>query len=325
MLMSFEEVESEIGKGRPLALAGSEEVLEKLPRGHWIGGTIPYFMGQEGGEESREKIFVHPLPDSIVDTEIRLYDVNTISSIVEDAPENGFSLLLIPATSQIHQDYAANAPGYDNMFLKPIIGWITGVHLDDLGKITPKVFNGETGTVADDQAVALHAHLPADRVARIGIVNLFSQGNGDIITFPETGFSAGDAVIAGKQRNLADYIDERGIDTRLPLVADYQGAMINVSFQNIDEASHTTNFYAPVFSGVEYRLAAPVTDYVNEFQSCVPSGVEHISFSCNCILNYLYSELNGKRTANLTGPMTFGEVAYQLLNQTLVYLNVEPA
>lgn len=46
-------------------------------------------------------------------------------------------------------------------------------------------------------------------------------------------------------------------------------------------------------------------------------------FSCNCILNFLYSELEGKRTGELIGPVTFGEVAYQLLNQTLVYLQIE--
>jgi hypothetical protein len=32
--------------------------------------------------------------------------------------------------------------------------------------------------------------------------------------------------------------------------------------------------------------------------------------------------LEGKTTAGMTGPMTFGEIAYQLLNQTLVYLEV---
>jgi hypothetical protein len=34
-------------------------------------------------------------------------------------------------------------------------------------------------------------------------------------------------------------------------------------------------------------------------------------------------DLEGQRTANITGPFTFGEIAYQLLNQTLVYLSVE--
>ncbi|MBU0499578.1 MAG: hypothetical protein KJ558_08530 [Gammaproteobacteria bacterium] len=324
MLMSFEETAREIEKGRLLTLAGSEEVLARLPRGHWIGGTIPYFMGQNGGEESREKIFVQSLPESVEEAEIRFYDAENIPSIAEDAPDNGFTLLLIPATSRVHLDYAANAPGYEGMFLKPIIGWITGVHLGDLGKVSPKVFNGETGAAAEDRAAVLHARLPVDRVASTGIVNLFTQGDSDAISFPETGFSAVDALVAGERRNLADYIAEKGIDTRLPLVANYQGAMINVSFQSVDRATRTTHFYAPVFAGVEYRQATPVADYVKEFQSCVPSNVEHVGFSCNCILNYLYSELEGKRTANLTGPMTFGEVAYQLLNQTLVYLSVKP-
>ena len=52
----------------------------------------------------------------------------------------------------------------------------------------------------------------------------------------------------------------------------------------------------------------------------LPQGNENIAFSCNCILNYLYSELEGKQTGPITGPITFGEVAYQLLNQTMVYL-----
>jgi hypothetical protein len=33
--------------------------------------------------------------------------------------------------------------------------------------------------------------------------------------------------------------------------------------------------------------------------------------------------LQGRQTARLTGPITFGEVAYQLLNQTAVYLTLE--
>jgi hypothetical protein len=39
-------------------------------------------------------------------------------------------------------------------------------------------------------------------------------------------------------------------------------------------------------------------------------------------LNYLYGKLEGRKTGDLTGPITFGEIAFQLLNQTLVYLEV---
>jgi hypothetical protein len=42
-------------------------------------------------------------------------------------------------------------------------------------------------------------------------------------------------------------------------------------------------------------------------------------------LNYLYSGLEGRNTAPFVGPITFGEIAYQLLNQTLVYLQMQDA
>ncbi len=40
------------------------------------------------------------------------------------------------------------------------------------------------------------------------------------------------------------------------------------------------------------------------------------------MLNYLYGELEGRRTGAVVGPMTYGEIGYQLLNQTLVYIEV---
>jgi hypothetical protein len=46
-------------------------------------------------------------------------------------------------------------------------------------------------------------------------------------------------------------------------------------------------------------------------------------FSCNCILNFLYGGFEGKRINNFNGPITFGEIAYQLINQTLVYVLIE--
>jgi hypothetical protein len=108
----------------------------------------------------------------------------------------------------------------------------------------------------------------------------------------------------------------------LPLVADYCGSMVNVSFQAVDEKAKTVALYAPVFKGVEYRIAEPVSDYVREFSARIPEGSLQPVFSCNCILNYLYSELEGKKTGSITGPITFGEIAYQLLNQTLIYLEI---
>ena len=110
--------------------------------------------------------------------------------------------------------------------------------------------------------------------------------------------------------NFAEYVTDKKIDTRLPLVANYSGAMINISFQSVDTNNKVVNFYAPVFKDIEYKLAAPVQDYVTSFLSQMPSnGKDEILFSCNCILNFLYSELEGKTTGGITGPITFGEIA----------------
>jgi hypothetical protein len=222
----------------------------------------------------------------------------------------------------VHQDYAQNAPDYQDMFMKPIVGCVSGVHMDDLGKVSPKAVDGRTVTAYADKAVALHASLPDGMVAKPGIVNLFSQGKGDLLTFPEGGFQVRKCLVNGIEASFADYLVSHRIDTRLPLVANYSGAMINASFQAVDAEKGVVSLYAPIFTNVEYRIAAPVTDYVGSFAKALPKGVKP-AFSCNCILNFLYSELEGKVTEGMMGPVTFGEIAYQLLNQTLVYLTVE--
>lgn len=48
--------------GATLAIAGDESVLAALPAGHWIGGTIPYFMGQEGGSPHATRSLSHRFP-----------------------------------------------------------------------------------------------------------------------------------------------------------------------------------------------------------------------------------------------------------------------
>ncbi len=57
----------------------------------------------------------------------------------------------------------------------------------------------------------------------------------------------------------------------------------------------------------------------------MPASAGTLLFGCNCILNYLYSALQGQRTGELTGPFTFGEVVYQLLNQDAVFVTLDEA
>jgi len=320
VMFTPDETANLIRSGQFLALAGDEAILRQLPAGNWIGGTIPYFVGEQGGLQSRGLVHVTGLAGRECDARIIDYTSSTLPGLPADAPEHGYTVLIVPALSALHSEFAANASEYEDLFMKPLIGWIAGVHLDDLGKVSPKVVNGLTGQVSDSQAVAMHVPLPATRIAMVRILNLFHQGQGDVLTFPRGGFAVTDCEVNGRPAQFAQYVQENGLDTTRPLVADYNGAQINVSFQAVDAVQGQVSFYAPVFSGVEYRHAAPVGDYVQEFDALVSGTQVNPHFACNCILNYLFGKLEGRRTGELTGPMTFGEIGYQLLNQTLVYL-----
>ena len=327
-ILGISDVQKKISEGRFLLLAGDESVLCRLPHGNWIGGTIPYFISKEkGGIASRELIFATDITDIAQSVSIAQYDKNSLANVYVEGPEHGFSFIIIPASSETHLSFAVNGPNYACFGMSPLIGWIAGVHLEDLGKKTPKVFNGQTGTSTADGAVVLKAELKPGKLAEIGIINLFEQGDGDTLTFAEDGFSAKEVMVNGQPQNFAEYLKAKQIDTKLPIVANYYGALVNISFQGINEAANAVDFYAPVFSGIHYKHAKPIADYVTTFndhvRKFVGSDTDKVVFSCNCILNYLYSGLEGKKTGSFTGPVTFGEIAYQLLNQTLVYLEVK--
>lgn len=324
VLFTVDETSRLIEAGKALLLAGSEKSLRRLPNGDWIGGTIPYFMGDEGGCLDQERIFVTELPPQAIGHALKLYSLGTIPQIANEAYENGLTLMVLPAFSKIHERYAEDAPTYDGMFFKPIAGWVAGSSLAELGTLSPKVFYGPTGVASSEHAVALHIELRETSVAKIDILNLFVPGSGPTIEFDATTFETSECLIDGERQNLAKYIAEAGIDTRLPLVADLCGAMINTSVAGVDTDTNVVKFYAPVFQGISYRFAAPVGKYSEEFNDAMPE-TGALAFSCNCILNYLYGELEGKSLGAIRGPMTFGEVAYQLLNQTMVYVEIEEA
>jgi hypothetical protein len=328
------EVKEMISRGYHMLLAGDEVALRQLPKGHWIAGTTPYFMGDAGGEVTKEKILVTGIPGYAQTAKIHVYDSETIAKVYQDIPDNGFGFILIPAFSNIHLTFSLKAPVFPDFATKPLLGWVSGVLLDELGKVTPKVVNGETGEFLENQAVMMSVQLPANKAADINILNIFKQGSGDTITFTADGFEVNMASINGRPMNFADYVLENNIDTKLPLVADYSGAAVNISIKAVDSDKKNVSFYAPVFRDVRYRFAQPVDNYFKEFMSQVleddfaeyattdNANQKYVLFSCNCILNYLYSNLEGMRTGEMTGPITFGEVAYQLVNQTLVYLTI---
>lgn len=315
-LLFPDEVKTLIEARKPLLLAGEESLLRSLPKGQWLGGTIAYFMDGVG-VSSREKIFVQELPEGVSFGGIAFYDAHGIEKVYAGLPENGFGVVLMPAKSRTLFEFALHAPDFPEFSFRPLVGWVTGTDLDD-PDAKAKVFDGE-GREFTEGALVMRCLLPQDKTAEVHIVNLFTQGEGDAIEFLEDGFSARRALVNGQVVDFATYF--RNLDIRLPLVADYNGAMINVCIEAVREE---VSFFAPVFKGVVYKHAKPIGNYAQVFAEAMPKEPEggSLAFACNCVLNYLYGSLEGRPTGKIAGPATFGEIAYQLLNQTLVYLTI---
>ena len=319
MLMTFEQTAKLIQDGKLLHIAGAESLLRKLPQGKWIGGSTEYFMDKDGGKISGELLFVTQFPSARF--AVKTYSVQDISRVAEDAFENGFSIVIVPADSAVHKEYAQKAAEFDKMFLRNIAGWVSGVNLGIPGQ-APLTVNGEAAQSFTDKAVALHLEAPADKQVIINIVNIFeADPNSPLIEFTEEGFFVTKCLINGAETVFADYIAQNSINIKHPLVGDYSGSGINVSFRSVENGVVT--LYAPVFRGIRYRMAKDVLDYEKVFNSHVAKLQDaNVVFSCNCILNFLYGELEGKRIDALPGPITFGEIAYGLVNQTLVYVTI---
>lgn len=322
-LMTVDEANELIASKRVLVIAGEEHVLCQLDRGNWIGGTIPYFMDNNGGVVEQNQVFVTDFSDLITRASIGVYSSDQISvEMLADRFVGGFSYVLLPAFSDIHQVYALKTREESHLFDVPTMGWITGVHLDEIGSKTPKVIDGRTGDVWDDKGCVLHCQLPDSMQAKLDIVNIYQQGEGDTITFLEDSFSCADCLVNGKPTNLADYYQKHHIDVSLPLVANYSGASINVSIQAVDENKGEVALFAPVLHTQEYKLAQPIDDLYGTFSEKLPQDLSKVLCSCNCILNYVNLDLEHKHSGGFTGPFTFGEIAYVLVNQTMVVLSV---
>ena len=319
-LQTVEEVSQLIQQGNILSLAGDERVLSKLPKGQWIAGTTPYFMGKTQGVFSQEKIYVDIISDDFETHQIASYDCNNISNITSDRFDNGYTILVIPAFSQLHSYYALHSSEFDGIYDGPILGWISGIDLNSQDK--PKIYNGLTGEVSSENGVALHIKLPLSKMAQLEILNIHHPDEkSPVIEFNVDTFQVKDCTIDGVPKNFAEYITDKKIDIKSPLTCNYSGAVINVCIKEVNVEASIVDLYAPVFKGRQYKLAIPLPNYVAEFANSLPEHEEASEFSCNCILNYLYGELEGKQ-AGFPGPITFGEIGYHLLNQTMTYLTI---
>ncbi len=319
MLVKLEEAVRLIEEGRILHIAADDSLLRMLPKGKWIGGTTPYFIGEEGGVFTKDLLFVNEF-DFAEDVRVGVYGKYNIFQVVEECYDNGLTILIMPYGSEVAAKYAREAPEVEELLMHPTMGWISGFDLETPGEA--RVYDGMNGVSYTDRAVAMYIRLPEGKTAMINMINIFADDKTDpVIRFYDNDLSAEKCTVNGQEVNLAEYIAKKGIPAGMPLVADYNGSYFNTSIKSVEDGR--VSFYAPVFKNVEYRFASGVEDYAGEFTRRIrEADARNPVMSCNCILNYQYCNLEGRRIPPYTGPVTFGEVAYQLLNQTLVYFEI---
>lgn len=323
-LLDIADVVALIESGLALSIAGPESAMDMLPAGAWIGGTTPYFMTADGGRiVTGGQVFVTDL-SRLGSVRIARYDADTLADISGNGPDRGFSIAVIPAQSPCHERFALEAAGYPQAFLRPTVGWIAGVDLNDEGA-TAKVYDGTGPTKLTDGAVVAHIALTDPARVSIETVNPFTLGTGDVVRFDEAGFTPTHCIVDGERIAFASYLSAQGMaGGELPLIGDVAGAHVNVSIQAVDVRAQSVALYAPVFPGIDYRFAAPLDDYAVAFrEKLADHPLEGGVWSCNCILNYLFGSLEGKAIGGVAGPVTFGEIAYQLLNQTMVVVRLD--
>lgn len=322
-LYTLEEVKNFISQGKIMVLSASEKMLDLLPKGNWIGGTSPYFMNIDGGKFTEDKIFVDDLTEIAKDFKIERYTKDSIKNIGKNSFKNGFSVLLIPADSDTHFEFGINALTYEDIFLNPVVGYITGINLDKIGEETPKVYNGQTNEKITNDGIALHIELPANQVARAEILNLDTiDPNSPEIKFPKTSFTQSECTINGQKANIADYLTQIKYKQGLPIIANYNGAIINRDIKIIDTDKKEVVFYSPVFENETYYLANVIDDYYELFQKKLKKENLNIPYSVICVSYYLLGNLENKKIQT-EGVFTFGEIGYQLLNQTVVFLIID--
>jgi len=323
-LYTVTEVCELISENKKLVITADESLLDKLPSGDWIGGTIPYFMTEEGGLFTKELLYVQDFTEIGTAFKFSKYNEKDIKNITQSGFENEFSVLILPMDCATHISFSLNSLRYNDIFKNPIVGYIAGMELALIGKINPKVYFGPENQKFENAGVVLHIELPKDKVARTEIINPNTiDEKSPVFQFPTTSFTQSDCLIDGKAGNLAEYLTNNNLNQlSIPLISDCNGALINRDIKVIDKEKGIVSFFAPLYSDEKYRLAKKIDNYYQVFQEKINVDNKKTAYSCLCVSYYNLANLETKKL-NINGPFTFGEIAYQILNQTAVYLLID--
>ncbi len=324
-LYSKQEVIDFINNGRVMLLTGSDKALAGLPKGNWIGGTSPYFVDSIG-KLDEEKIFVDDFTLVAQNCKLAVYDEKNIQDIAKNGYKNGFVVVTLPIDSQVYYTFANNALSYDNMFDNPVVGYVASTKFEDYGKASAYTAIGKDGNLTNKLAAVLYVELPDYLSARAEIENFDTiDTKSPKLVFPKTGFVQSDCTIDGKPGNIADFF-ENTIKPRLggytQMITSQNGALINRDIKIVDPKKGEVTFFSPVIAEDEYYLVDSSADYLSIFNSSLGSKRNDVLSCFSCISYFFGGKFEGKSVCK-NGVYTFGEIGYQLLNKTIVTLEID--
>ncbi len=324
-LESVDAVVARINRGETLLLAGDPALLAKLPKGNWIAGSIPYFHDAKGMHETRDLLAVDMPPVEATGMRIEVLAADEVTTIAKRARPGEYIYVIAPAFSDAVTSFVASEHDIPGLLNQPIVGWVTGVHLTEMGKGTPVAIDGRNGKVHANALVCAYIALPPSVRAVPTIVNVFEPGDGPVIEVEGDGTKHTYVLADGERRRFTAVLSENKHDTRFPVVTD-SGARFNVSFAGVDDATGEVSMFLPLVRGIEYRLARPLPDYRGALTAKIaaerPKRPVHTSF---CVLHYVHAGLANHMIGDYQAPLAFGELAYIMHNQTVVFLAIEPA
>jgi len=321
ILYSLSDAQNLISNGFKGIVAADEKLLKQLPNGDWIGGTMPYFMSEEGGTVTKEKVLMSQLDPQIEINHINTYAEEELDKIFDEYPEWGVSFIIIPGLSNCAERYPTVVENNPKAFISPIMGWASGVLWEEVTEMTAKIIDGREGSLYNERVIVMHCDLPESITPQVGTINII-EPTGPKIRFPEYSRELSDAIIDGKKGNIYDYIKSRDSSIAQAFVTNIRGEVINMSIKSINDDTKTISVWNPANPDYEYQHSDPIDNYEERFEQELKKLGGGISYNCNCLYNFLFGNLNGKKIGDITGIITFGEIAYLSLNQTFVYLTL---
>jgi hypothetical protein len=263
------------------------------------------------------------MPEEARLVNIQRYGVGGLHWLPEDVPANGYSVVIMPFGTMAQQTYAREAPGEKSIFDKQLAGWVCGASPGFSER--PQVFYGMLGHCIDDEVVAMHFELAEGYRAQVKMINIFEMGDGDRIEFPSDGFSSSQAFVNGRSVVFSEYLLGCGVEYTRPLLCNVHGLNYNVTIRDVDKANSLVSFYAPIFKNTEYRFARPLRDMRKSIERALPKLTKVPAFCCGCISLYELGHLENFKAGLFSGPISHGEIANILVNQTFTYITVDKA